>query len=32
MGYRKVIVGITGYRGLQEVTLGERGLLEVRGG
>ena len=27
-----VIVGITGYRGLPEVTKGEWGLLEVRGG
>ena len=27
-----VIVGITGYRGLQEVTKGDRGPPEVRGG
>ena len=27
-----VIVGITGYRVIQEVTKGDRGLMEVRGG
>ena len=34
-GYNRlqgVIVGITAYRGLQEVTKGDRGLLEVKGG